>query len=967
MAPPSPENDHSPKAPDKKTTDETSKENDKDTKTLSNLNELELKALLDEAINYKNPKDKEGKSKLFKNLLSKAVEDERKNRATSAGGSELVRYYNTTAARRHGGRHGRRKPSASVSENVMHGGSLDNLAKEELYEAERRHRTRRNVSARMREGGSLPCNVNSSMAPAQGYQFLEEARRSKKDKEFTAIDMESVSLLENDSLAQNYQTEAPAHESAQALGTGAPAPGVGSALVELPKKYTTKASLQVSNVDDPIQLSDLDGNSEKKNYDLDTIQSNVLHSKYSVYFPTYKLDDSKKVDENGNALQQTKTKKKKAQSDKNVVVLASENVEGHRGDIINDIPKLVEFIGGGDALPKKSNLHKSKQLHKQHTADEATVKGGKKQRAHSTKGKESRGELKKSNSLGEISTANLEDFEFDAAENSDVGKVVLRAAKNGGGSDRPRERRSWGTVEPPPFPALSANTSAEHLESSESWIETKTKKKSKRRRNSASSSGGGGRRRAADRGPGSDAGGGNRSRTRRLSPEAGGKACASVPHSEKSNDSSDVDSVHSLPIDGLNAPISYADIAKNSEKLKDKKLTPEKSNQNQQQQQNHPPSTGGGGSPAEKQVPNHPHHHQNSIATIYTQQQQNNSNVNRSPQAPAPKTQTENHHHPAEEQPPVKTTAAKILPVIVMGAANGAAAAAPAPKNPPPDVTNFKSFPAICGKGAAAPANGPAPAGAARLPVAGGQTLASKVRNGPSPSNGKVKAAAAGKVGGGISAGAATIAQVAAQVSRQNDVNIQNDLSIIQANEKENIQFNASRLPPNIPDVQSIEKHFLSNAAQEHHQRNNHHNNLNNLNNQDKSPSSSSTSTSSVSQDAAIGYDVDAALANGVCDAPARGRRDVDAEEGERLGEEEGEPAVVILSGSNNKEVPGLVFGFDINEQLLSEDVCENFVARYAFPKTCDAQHDKIVNFIGLAWESVVNTNEKVSYYVEGL
>lgn len=49
-----------------------------------------------------------------------------------------------------------------------------------------------------------------------------------------------------------------------------------------------------------------------------------------------------------------------------------------------------------------------------------------------------------------------------------------------------------------------------------------------------------------------------------------------MPHSEKSNDSSDVDSVHSLPIDDLNMPISYADIAKNSEKLKEKKASPEK-------------------------------------------------------------------------------------------------------------------------------------------------------------------------------------------------------------------------------------------------------------------------------------------------------------------------------------------------------------------------------------------------------
>lgn len=56
------------------------------------------------------------------------------------------------------------------------------------------------------------------------------------------------------------------------------------------------------------------------------------------------------------------------------------------------------------------------------------------------------------------------------------------------------------------------------------------------------------------------------------SPDFRGK---SVPHSEKS-DSSDVESVHSLPIEGINVPISYADIAKNAEKAKEKKTSPEK-------------------------------------------------------------------------------------------------------------------------------------------------------------------------------------------------------------------------------------------------------------------------------------------------------------------------------------------------------------------------------------------------------
>lgn len=65
---------------------------------------------------------------------------------------------------------------------------------------------------------------------------------------------------------------------------------------------------------------------------------------------------------------------------------------------------------------------------------------------------------------------------------------------------------------------------------------------------------------------------------------------------------------------------------------------------------------------------------------------------------------------------------------------------------------------------------------------------------------------------------------------------------------------------------------------------------------------------------------------------------------------DEARPPVVILSGLGNKEVPGLVFGFDINEQLLNEDICENFISRYVEPDNFNNSthnHDKIVNFIG--------------------
>lgn len=77
-----------------------------------------------------------------------------------------------------------------------------------------------------------------------------------------------------------------------------------------------------------------------------------------------------------------------------------------------------------------------------------------------------------------------------------------------------------------------------------------------------------------------------------------------------------------------------------------------------------------------------------------------------------------------------------------------------------------------------------------------------------------------------------------------------------------------------------------------------------------------------------------------------------DCDSGERTngGGEGGRPAVVILSGEAVKEVSGLVFGFEINEKLLSDDVCDSFMSRFVLPvkmNTSAYNHDKIVSFIG--------------------
>ncbi|KAL0119842.1 hypothetical protein PUN28_007934 [Cardiocondyla obscurior] len=139
--------------------------------TLSMLNDNELRALLDEAITYKRPKDREGKSSLFKELLQEAEADETEEGRRVIANSRCLP-----------GSNRRRHKRESVSERLTHGGSLQNLAQPlasefdssfayltssscHTYGSSRRKNkkyTGPSVSARQREGGSLPSNVNAS-------------------------------------------------------------------------------------------------------------------------------------------------------------------------------------------------------------------------------------------------------------------------------------------------------------------------------------------------------------------------------------------------------------------------------------------------------------------------------------------------------------------------------------------------------------------------------------------------------------------------------------------------------------------------------------------------------------------------------------------------------------------------------------------------------------------------------------
>ncbi|XP_076254587.1 uncharacterized protein LOC143192798 isoform X3 [Rhynchophorus ferrugineus] len=1068
---PLPDND---KAPDKidKNKQEKSKDrlkgSHKDEKTLSNLNDRELKALLDEAINYKNPKDREGKSELFNDLLLEAEETERIARATSAGGSELVRHCNPTA-RRHrpnGGSRGRRYgcPSSSglvgrsVSERGTHGGSLDNLAKEELYETTRRLRGGRKsstsssgassscgsnqvrVSARQREGGSLPCNVN---AGDSSRDFFDETKRPKdvKQKGYTVVDMETEGLLENDHLQSQREN------SAVTTITG--------------PKFTTNATLQiksncastnVTNVDESIQLA-LESGSEK-NADSNSIAKMVPVPKYSVIISPYiqiLLNDrilsdleksgnsNTKVDENGNALQQNKEKKKKKQAEETFVM--SQNIAGHKSDIINNIDELVQFIEGDtENKARSTQSSKSKQLHNQHNSDDGGSRTYRKKHSkivskENGSTSNSRHELKKSNSLGEISEMKLgREFEgFSGKSYEDNEKVVLRTNKNT--TDRARERRSWGNVETPTFQNFYNASSLEHLETStDNWVVTRPKKKSKKRRNSVSSASAA-RQNSLNSGITSSVSNEEARSMRGPSPDLGVgannvKTTRSMPHSEKSNDSSsDVDSVHSLPMDG---PISYADIAKNSEK---KKPSPEK-------------------------------------------QEKSLSTKEKSPQVPKHEFDLKYLHKAHNASPLDKFNSSSVSPNVNNSSVN---------KNIVPDVHNIKSFPAITGtitktstaviSSALSHHSGmttmttdkavqstlafeesfvrektsissvknnnsgvplqivetltisevihSTPATNNLAPLTTVATLNTPVssKRQPLPTPGATNKTKCNKdtlMNSDTNRDSLGSQHNQMIIARQSEV--QNDLPFFSQLMRDTAQYATQRMPPDIMDVSTIEKlHFMNcslpqiipgqcSAANNSTQmsftnlsntviaRENIGNINHNKNKRKKGGNSSKmngpkdeSGLSSVC-DSNLGERNISSILNGVSDETFSSP--------EPSNQPNSLPPVVILSG-HNKDVPsGLVFGFDINEQLLLEDtrgggeinfivntqnISENsnentlerlnyskgeeLAKRYKPPINDKNQpkhnHEKIVSFISHAWDNIVSQN--VQYFSDEL
>ncbi|XP_017766305.1 PREDICTED: putative uncharacterized protein DDB_G0277255 isoform X2 [Eufriesea mexicana] len=677
----------------------TSENKQEEPATLSTLNEGELRALLDEAITYKCPKDREGKSSLFKELLQEAEADETEE------GRRII-----TNSRCLPGSNRRRHKRDSVSERLTHGGSLQNLAQpiasefdssfayltsgsSHTYGGNRRKNkkyTGPSVSARQREGGSLPSNVNAShsLASLANLDLLFDKKKgfceerttydwtnkeksksldkpsyssTKKDEKDTKKDLCKTEIevrekrdskgkygtnemLESDNPPPEYKSDYMVIDlgdtevgtiSERNVGStisGVQRPhsldteddeGIEMKIIE-PRRsqYKSRTTFDIGQtpVDTTIDFSfrEYYGKQDKTKISVNgtlsfqtfnsvkcgiggtansssTSQGKVIPnlcsmmsaslqtqnitmgSKYTAH--TTGSGEKKSLDENGNPVRNYNNgerKKSKKKQEPNVIVYSAENVEGHRDE---DIDSLINFIENKESKSKKGKPGNPVRV--------KTSSGAKpRSREKDTKREQLPAKLQKSNSLEEISKTKLEDLTTEKSISSSGASsissqhgtinVALRRAKQKSTGDTAidsrGDRRSWGTEEGQSIYCNDTgddyasrrnsnkkiNPESEH--ETEFLVVTKKKKSKKQRRSSSGS-------RAQNLTTSgsylqNSRGFSNEYRTP-LSPELRRKSASSMPPSDKS-DSSDSDSVHSLPVTSNTSKHNLSKIATSS-------------------------------------------------------------------------------------------------------------------------------------------------------------------------------------------------------------------------------------------------------------------------------------------------------------------------------------------------------------------------------------------------------------------
>lgn len=192
---------------------------------------------------------------------------------------------------------------------------------------------------------------------------------------------------------------------------------------------------------------------------------------------------SKQYDENGNSLNTTftvnpsqpKIKKKKTHSERNTKTLDVQSVEGYRGS--DPIEELVKYIESSEDTKQNEKVNKF---------SESKKKDKKRDKEKDKDKDKERGKIKRSNSLEELRTCSKIDADdvtmrnktnVKNSKNADMKeKLPVSSVIDGGGytgTNRKIERRSWGTEE---LTYLGENNAIEEVRER---IKEKEKKKSK--------------------------------------------------------------------------------------------------------------------------------------------------------------------------------------------------------------------------------------------------------------------------------------------------------------------------------------------------------------------------------------------------------------------------------------------------------------------------------------------------------
>ncbi|XP_059050864.1 uncharacterized protein LOC131845787 [Achroia grisella] len=642
MAPP-PEYDKEPKAPDKSATsilNEDSKANNllfdvqinsdhkpvnsasnsevENNKHVETLDDGQLRALLDEAIQYKCPKDREGKSSLFQELLEEVEQDEACEAARSFGPRGVVRDARGRLA-------------------LSHANSMQDLVAALAGESPQRpirhqppQRAHASVSERATHGGSLPSGVDTSFhaaeEPVSGGGYLATVRCVNPpplaERRVSASDANCPAELEL--LNKRSKTTFPMYTARATLeiGSGSVCSGravttttasnqVDSAIpfscITTPEVVascnTTSSTSQSAVATDPkpLQLSSCyravgapptpapapapapasasDSASApaaasastttvaRRDQSRSVIGYNGLAGsrqhgfivasapeEHKVPIFTVHYRLQKSLDENGNAVQGISSPS---------LHKKPRRKKSSKNETVINLQKIDGYQGNKDLnellrfIESNADNGRGSKLSRTKHKDDSDDKGGKKRSNERRKEKESK--MKRATSMEELSRTKLEDLTVEA-------ESPLRSDKKERRSDvapAKAERRSWGDDSRDSFyyrpaepePAPEVTAAAAEL----TEFQTVTKRRKPRRR--------------TDEHERDDALAPRRPRPPSPAPRARRE---SAPPSDRSNDSNDdMDSVHSLPAAPPPAPApapphaSYADIARTRHNIPD--------------------------------------------------------------------------------------------------------------------------------------------------------------------------------------------------------------------------------------------------------------------------------------------------------------------------------------------------------------------------------------------------------------